>query len=304
MKDSGRFELKYVISRAQQRRFMDAAAHGLSVDPNGRNASYRVSSLYFDTPDYLAYWEKMDGEAVRRKYRLRYYSIDQDGGPNFASGFMEIKHRINNTVYKQRIILNREATLTILDNPSALKRLPELCRPSSPADQSTIDHVCRAAGSSHLQGAAVITYQREAWLGDVDSRLRVTFDEQCQSYAPADFRRVHRGEGITLLPADRVIMEIKFDAAIPCWIRDLLMDQGLILQRFSKYASGIESPARRQFLAMSQSSSAEAFTAEKSSAAALHNTEIPAAEQPSAVHPNSGHSKAQEPSCMPADKVS
>jgi len=37
-----------------------------------------------------------------------------------------------------------------------------------------------------------------------------------------------------------VVMEIKFDHAIPRWMRDIAVAQGPRLQRFSKYVAGTE----------------------------------------------------------------
>jgi hypothetical protein len=48
-------------------------------------------------------------------------------------------------------------------------------------------------------------------------------------------------------------MEVKFNRRIPRWIRDTIMTQGLAVQRFSKYANGIEALGRlpsRQRLAV------------------------------------------------------
>lgn len=238
----GRYELKFLITPVQKARFLSAAAHGLNADPHGIDASYRVSSLYFDTPGFNAYWEKVDGEAIRRKYRLRYYSHGSEE-PSLDGSFMEIKHRIDNTVYKQRVRLGAAGTLALLESPEALSRIGEYC--DDPADPTArlIEHAATTLG---LNPAVVITYCRQAWLGTVDARLRVTFDSECQAYEPAGYRRVGSGTGTPLL-SDRMVMEVKFDAAVPCWIRDILVSQGLMIQRFSKYAAGVSGPARSQF---------------------------------------------------------
>jgi len=53
----------------------------------GRDGSYKVASLYYDSPDLRCYWEKLDVEKVRRKLRVRTYGER----PEWA--FMEIKGR-------------------------------------------------------------------------------------------------------------------------------------------------------------------------------------------------------------------
>ena len=236
----GRFELKYVVDGETKRRFLDAVKDNLCADPHGENAVYRVSSLYFDTPDFRAVWEKLDGESIRRKFRLRYYSIDNPESENVqaSNAFMEIKHRINNTVYKERVELTSKGATEILVDGKQLARLAEhVADPES--NPNLVNEIQRTASLQKLQGAAVITYLREAWMGDLDSRLRLTFDSACQAYAPYSFAEAANNRGTSLLDPSLSVMEVKFDRAIPCWIRDVLIDQQLCLQRFSKYASGV-----------------------------------------------------------------
>ena len=62
-----RFELKYLLHH-QTREFLDRIKAHVHPDPNaGRDGFYKVLSLYFDSPDFMCYWEKLDGEKYRRK---------------------------------------------------------------------------------------------------------------------------------------------------------------------------------------------------------------------------------------------
>ncbi|NUO84375.1 VTC domain-containing protein, partial [candidate division KSB1 bacterium] len=52
---------------------------------------YPITSLYYDTPDYKAYWDKIDGQRNRRKVRVRVYG---NGVVSAATpAFVEIKAR-------------------------------------------------------------------------------------------------------------------------------------------------------------------------------------------------------------------
>ena len=235
----GRFELKYVVDGETKQRFFDAIRTEMQPDPYGENAKYRVSSVYFDTPDYQAVYEKLDGESNRKKYRLRYYGLEQNSAtPGVSAAYMEIKHRIQNTVYKQRAELSQEGALKILLNARELCQLgsytvsPENCLP-------ICNDVQRTAAYQNLHAAQTITYIREALQGKHDTRLRVTADSRCQAYAPSCFAMVETNKGTPILDENLLVLEIKFDSAIPCWIRDILQSQHLRLQRFSKYAAGV-----------------------------------------------------------------
>ena len=51
-----------------------------------------VNSLYFDTPEYSNFYEKVDGIKIRKKFRIRSYSHDKKDHPNL---FLEMKGRKN-----------------------------------------------------------------------------------------------------------------------------------------------------------------------------------------------------------------
>lgn len=236
----GRYELKFpLISTEAKKKFLSLAKDSLEPDPHGQDAVYRVSSQYFDTPDYKAYWEKQDGEAVRKKYRLRYYSIDgvEDKG---MAAFMEIKHRIDNRVFKERLHLTPEGAEAILSDSAQLIHIEKHVFEKELEKRSTIDSITAMATNPQFVARNVITYMREAWLGIQDKGLRVTFDSSCRATLPQDYLDVSGTRGESLIDDDKMIMEVKFDHAIPRWIRDIVAQQGLKLERFSKYTTGLE----------------------------------------------------------------
>ncbi|MEO7154584.1 MAG: polyphosphate polymerase domain-containing protein [Planctomycetota bacterium] len=247
---SRRYELKFPMGVEGIQAFLAEARGGLEQDEHGREAAYRVSSQYFDTPDQAAYREKQDGEAVRKKLRLRFYSIDpgdpgdRSSGPRVRMAFMEIKHRVDNTVFKERLGLTDEGAQAILSDSRELARIEQHIVPADLKQRATIETIVRSAVVPGFKAANVITYLREAWEGSRDARLRITFDTNLRVYRPAEFLDVASGTGGLLLPEDRSILEVKFDHAIPRWIRDVIVSQKLQLRRFSKYAAGCEVLAR------------------------------------------------------------
>ncbi len=241
-----RYELKFPMAVEAIAPFMLAARGSLEADVHGRGTAYRVSSQYFDTPDFSAYREKQDGENVRRKLRLRYYAIDPSGAPRVREVFMEIKRRIGNTVFKERLALTDEGAEAILQDARQLRHIEQHIAPQDLKLRSTIDAIVLAAAREDLRAALVITYLREAWEGSKDARLRVTFDTRCQAYAPGAYLDVASGKGAPILPPNICLMEVKFDSAIPRWVRDVIAMRGLELRRFSKYAAGVEALRLRE----------------------------------------------------------
>jgi SPX domain protein involved in polyphosphate accumulation len=237
---SKRYELKFLITGREKERFIEAARPGLEADPHGRDAVYGISSLYFDSPCLQAYWEKLDGVAIRKKFRLRRYAALHGTTPTWGAAFMEIKHRRNNTVYKERVAISDSGLEAILREPTELTRLDQHATQNGTASRATVEAVMRAALRPGFQPASVVSYRREAWLGRVDHRLRVTFDACCRACLPATRYNADIRAGHAILPANLFVMEIKFDHAIPTWIREITVAHHLRLQRFSKYASSIE----------------------------------------------------------------
>lgn len=229
---SERFELKFRIAAAVKNRLLESSREGLEPDPHGRQGVYRVTSQYYDTPDLEAYWEKLDGVPFRRKFRLRFY----DREPRPGSVFLEVKSRSYETIHKSRVLLDPELAARLLEDPAELHRLlgtgPGRSGP-------TLETIALWAAGRTLRPVNVISYLREAWIGTVDPRLRVTFDHMCRAYAPGDYRSPPTESGAALLPLPEIILEVKFDRRIPVWLRDMLVGDDLLPVRFSKYVEGV-----------------------------------------------------------------
>ena len=72
-----RHELKYRISLRDDRILASRLGKLFPRDKNaGKEGSYRITSLYFDTPSDTALRQKLEGVDRREKFRLRYYGED------------------------------------------------------------------------------------------------------------------------------------------------------------------------------------------------------------------------------------
>lgn len=233
-----RYELKYLLTPGQRAAFREAVRPMLELDPHGRDGSYRVTSQYYDAPDLTWFWEKLDGISVRRKIRLRFYGAPAalEDGP----AFMEIKHRRDRLIHKERVELSGEEARALLDDAQGLRDLAARVGDEERGrGAGTIRLVESDARALELRATNVISYRREAWFSHVDERLRLTFDDEVRALPPAAWREAADPGGAPLLPDGWCVMELKFDRVIPRWVRQTLATQGLRLERFSKYAEGI-----------------------------------------------------------------
>jgi SPX domain protein involved in polyphosphate accumulation len=229
-----RFELKYVVSLREAEAFRHALGAYLVADDHGDvGGSYGVASLYYDSPDYRFYWEKVDGIKFRRKLRIRHYDCGQPLTSD-TPVFVEIKQRLNRVTQKRRAILTYAQARQLCDE----RRVPE----HAPQDAAVIDEVTGMLWQYDLRPASLVRYSRQALLGtDYDLGLRVTFDRDL-SYRAAGLALALNEEQskMLLFPADRTVIEIKVNERVPYWLTELVARHDLGLMRVSKYCRSIE----------------------------------------------------------------
>jgi hypothetical protein len=227
-----RFELKYMIDLEAAAAFRAELAQYLRPDTHGNgDGIYPVSSLYYDSPGYRCYWEKMDGIKVRRKLRVRYYGVARDLGSD-TPVFAEIKQRIDRATRKRRVMLPYRDALAL-----CTARQPPEC---GPRDQPVINEIHTMTWSHNLRPASVVTYMRQAYVGtDYDIGLRVTFDTDLR-YRVNSLTIDGDGPGHLLAPPHLVVMEIKVNDRIPYWLTELVARHDFRLTRISKYCKSLE----------------------------------------------------------------
>ena len=227
-----RFELKYLITQRQAEIFKDALRAYLSPDDHGNgDGRYSLTSIYYDSPDYRFYWEKMDGLKFRRKLRIRYYeqgNIITDGTPIFV----EVKQRLDRVTQKRRVLMPYRDVLLLCNN----RQMPE----HSGEDQPILDEIQSMLWSYDLHPVSMVHYTRYALVGsDYDIGLRVTFDSDLV-FSTAHFDLRESAPTLPMLPPDGLVMEIKVNERIPYWLTELVATHNLKLIRMSKYCRSIE----------------------------------------------------------------
>jgi hypothetical protein len=224
-----RWEVKYVVDRST-RTALDRDLRALMQADRytGDDGSYLVRSLYFDTPDYMAYHSKMAGEPVRHKLRARTYTHDP---ALVRSVRLEVKSRYLNTVHKLAADVGR--------------RLPPARLVES---QAELREFFRLYKMYNMEPKILVQYRRRAFERRDLVRVRVNFDfDIVASRDPdlfGDLRHARR-----LLRYDHSVFEIKVDGAMPYWLHMLIGKYDLQVQPFSKFCHAIRSQARISALA-------------------------------------------------------
>jgi hypothetical protein len=226
-----RFELKYIITMKQAAQFKEQLRAYLIPDEHGRNnGRYQVCNLYYDSPDYRCYQEKMDGCKSRRKLRLRRYMNDE----NLTEGtsiFVEIKQRIDRVTQKRRVILPYRKALLLCND----RQFPDSCG----EDSTVIEEIYAFVWQYNLIPANIIRYERQAFIGtDYDIGLRVTFDTNL-SFQASNLYLHAQSTYLPMLNPNLVVMEIKVNERIPYWLTEMIAFHNLQINHFSKYCQSI-----------------------------------------------------------------
>lgn len=229
-----RIEIKGTLGTAsarglarQLRARMDVDAHG---DAEGR---YPIVSLYYDTPTFDVYWDRVRGIASRRKLRVRLYGGLDAPVPPIC--FVEVKQKYYGRVAKRRLILEPDAALDLCAGgpiPAGL----------APGERAVAREVQSLVAAEGLRPTCLVRYVRQALLGGADAPdLRVTLDTHLRcSATELDPRRAGEAVGAALLDPDLTLLEIKVDHAVPLWLAAASRAAGMSARSVSKYALACE----------------------------------------------------------------
>lgn len=212
-----RHEIKHEISEADRFLLRGRLHAALRVDPNGVDGCYRVRSLYFDNADDKALREKIDGAPRREKFRIRFYQ----GDPSRLT--LEKKSKIITLCAKVSEPLDPDVCRAVLaGNFDALRSGGSLCR----------ELFCKMR-TQQLRPRTVVDYSREAFLCSAGN-VRITVDSDIRArLTPRGFLSPRLPE----LSVGRAVLEVKYDAFLPDFVRDLVQLPGRRAAAFSKYAA-------------------------------------------------------------------
>lgn len=229
-----RYELKYLIRDDQADEVAASLSNYMMPDAHGDDhGQYQVTSLYYDTVDHKAYWDKIEGHRNRRKLRVRIY------GNHLITPetpcFVEIKHRLDKTLQKRRSLVPYRVAV-------ALDQTDNLFVASSEQDRAVLEEVQYLYVALRLQPACVVSYQRHALESqEYDPGLRVTFDTNLK-YRIHELTLLANGQATDhyFLPPNWCIMEVKVNHRTPLWLTEVIGKHQCVLTRISKYCTAME----------------------------------------------------------------
>ncbi|HLC89718.1 MAG TPA: polyphosphate polymerase domain-containing protein [Patescibacteria group bacterium] len=226
-----RFEFKYYLPKNTANKLIPALLSHMSWDPYIKNSSYdfyQVNSLYFDSPNYGCFWDKESGLADRKKLRLRFYNQLSDSESPI---FLEVKRKKDALVIKDRIPLElKDAANGVLDS-----KLSSLAKQNESND--FLKELIWFKKSNSLRPKLFVTYKRQALIGKLDKKFRVTFDYDVKTQLISSL--VHPLNKLKEVYPEGVVLELKYNNILPFWFQEIIQKYQLQRLAYSKYCNSL-----------------------------------------------------------------
>jgi SPX domain protein involved in polyphosphate accumulation len=146
--------------------------------------------------------------------------------------FVEIKQRVDRVTQKRRAMLPYGEALRLCND----RQIPH----HAAEDQATIEEIYAFLWQYNLRPVSIVRYERQAFVGThYDIGLRVTFDTSL-FFQSHQLHLHEQPSGLSMLPANLVVMEIKVNERIPYWLTEMVAAHNLQMNRVSKYCRSIE----------------------------------------------------------------
>ena len=225
-----RYELKYMLTKAQRRALVKAMEGHLALDQYGHST---IRNIYFDTDSFRLVRRSIEKPLYKEKLRVRAYQEAEDD----SLIFVELKKKFNSVVYKRRVMLPHRTAMDALIHHEPLPIQSQIGREIA---------AFREFYGPELMPAMLLTYEREAYYPVDGTDFRLTLDENIL-WRTFDMDLGAPVGGQSVLTPDTVLMEVKTPGGIPLWMTRFLSENRIYQTSFSKYGS-----AYQQWLAEEQ----------------------------------------------------
>lgn len=233
-----RYEFKYIVPNHFINPIRDYIKPFVELDgfvANQQEFHYTVRSVYFDTPGFDFYYEKVEGIKNRKKVRLRGY--DQNGPEDLV--FLEIKRKYDVPIVKYRSPLKFGHALEIFHehnlNGYAIEKF------SSMEGYENSKRFFYQVFSKNLRPVVLVVYEREPYQSKFDSTVRITFDKNLRGQGYPALENLYKENELLSALDNKFIMEVKFNNTFPGWMNPVISKFGLRRQSASKYVMTMDS---------------------------------------------------------------
>jgi hypothetical protein len=233
-----RYERKYLVQNSKldelRNRLMPFLRPDIFAEQTNLIPQYTVRSIYFDTPNYNALYEKKEGMENRKKLRIRGYNTYQKG----CEVFLEIKRKIGNRISKNRALTQFDNLSQTLES-GEISLLSERISDRMLTDASKFFFNLKKGGQKPVN---IVVYEREPYHGKFNPEVRITFDKNIRAGLFPELSELFSHDNLSLIWKDSFIMEVKyFEGGMPSWAKSIINEFGLRHEALSKYAAAFYS---------------------------------------------------------------
>ena len=220
MEKKFRHEYKYLCDSTQNAVLKMRAQGILQPDKHtGDLGYYFIRSLYFDTLDNQCYLENEGGSDKRDKYRIRIYNANSD------KIVLEKKSKERQMTSKLSCLINKEICGKLMRN----ERI-QITREMTAIQKKLLLEIQLKA----MCPTVIVEYQRFPYI-EKNGNVRVTFDENIRSSNDIDNFLEEKIMTRPVLGVGQSVLEVKWDAFLPSYIKEHLAIETLQWTSFSKY---------------------------------------------------------------------
>lgn len=235
----GRLEYKYLAPTAMLDRIRADLLPFVDRDPvDGmqNQGIYTVRSIYYDTPRFHCYGDKLAGLRVRRKYRIRGYNARDER----SVVFLEIKKKYADFIDKHRAAVPARDLASLLETRDIDRYV--LANGGGGQARGDAERFLYNYYRRRLTPAALVVYDREAYFGRYDPSLRITCDLRLRTNLRPGLDSLYDEAGLVAAMTSGFIFEVKFHRnALPAWVRSLISRYRLHRMSLSKYTICMDS---------------------------------------------------------------
>lgn len=183
------------------------------------HGSYMIRSLYFDNMHDKALNEKLDGVNIREKFRLRYYNDNLDVIK------LEKKSKLNGLCHKDSQLVTTEEVNKLLNAKHNVLKC---------GDKPLLTELYSKILTEGLFPKVIVDYKREAFVYSAGN-VRITFDSNISSGLHVSQFLQPFSQCVAV--DNQIILEVKYDAYLPEFIRMAIQTGGNSATAYSKYAA-------------------------------------------------------------------
>ncbi len=233
-----RYEVKYFVSDSLLPLIRADIAPYITLDTHVEfkdTKQYTVRSMYFDTPNFDYYFDKLEGVGMRKKVRMRVYHDNTDE----TIAFLEVKEKMEVPLIKYRVPFRAINTLQLFKSSKAenymIENIPKI--ENVPQNASKFFYYLH---SEHLKPVILVVYDREPYNCKFDNTTRVTFDKNLRSHPYPQIHDIYNEESVLPTLRGQFILEVKYDYVYPVWLKQIIRKYDLRAEAVSKYLMCID----------------------------------------------------------------